>query len=334
MRLTIVLMIVNFLLFASVSAANESDELDVGRNYTRMFFNNDISPIWNKMTDQMQNSLRSETALQDFYNQVQTQIGSEKSIVDERVDEIEGHRIYVRHSLFDKVEQPIVISWTFDDQDRIAGFFIRPQQRPVESSYLQYETQAELQLPFYGEWYVVWGGRNIENNYHVVASDQRFAYDMLIVREEKSHAGDGSLNEQYFCWGESILAPGNGTIVAAVTSLPDNAPGVMDANNPPGNHVWLDLGNTEFVLLAHMQRDSIAVSEGDQVNAGDFIGRCGNSGNTTEPHIHFHIQDQPGFGMGAGKPAFITNYMSNGATILRGEPIRGESVQNAPSGNN
>lgn len=157
---------------------------------------------------------------------------------------------------------------------------------------------------------------------------------MLIMRDGKSHTGDGSLDEQYFCWGEPILAPGNGTIVTAVDSLPDNAPGVMDADNPPGNHVWLDLGNAEFALLAHMQRGSVAVSAGDQVKAGDFIGRCGNSGNTTEPHIHFHIQDKPGFGMGAGKPAFFTNYISNGATIARGEPVRGESVQNAPSGDN
>jgi len=334
MRLTAILTTAFLLLVITVSSANETEELEDGRNYTRLFFDNDISPIWNNMTDQMQSALKTESALQDFRKQVQDQIGSEKTLVDERVEEVQGHRVYIRRSLFAKLGRPVVISWTFDDKDRIAGFFIRPEQEPAESPYLGYMTQAELKLPFYGEWYVVWGGRDIEDNYHVVASDQRFAYDILIVKDDSSHTGDGSLNEQYFCWGEPVLAPGDGTIVAVVAGLPDNPPGVMDADNPPGNHVWLDMGNAEFASLAHLQRGSVAVSEGDVVEVGDVIGRCGNSGNTTEPHIHFHIQDQPGFGMGAGKPAFFRNYLSNGAGIMRGEPARGELVQNAPNADN
>ena len=332
MRPTVALIILSLLLVATVSPADESSDLDVGRNYTQMFFDDDISPVWNKMTDQMQTALKSEKALRDFRGQVQAQLGSEKSVVDERVDEVQGHRVYVRRSMFEKVGQPIVVSWTFDDEDQIASFFVRPEQQPAASSYLEYETQATLQLPFDGEWFVVWGGRSIADNYHAIAGDQRFAYDILIVRDENTHTGNGSLNEQYFCWGEPVLAPGNGTIVSVTTGLPDNPPGVMDADNPPGNHVWLDLGNAEFALLAHLQRESIAISEGDEVVAGDIIGRCGNSGNTTEPHIHFHIQDQPGFGKGSGKPAFFTNYLSNGETVSRGEPVRGESVQNAPKG--
>lgn len=155
MRRTIVSIVVCLLFFVPVSFADVSDELAVGRNYTRLFFDNEISPIWNKMTDQMQNSLGSEAALQEFHTQVQTQIGSEKSIVDERLDEVKGLRVYVRRSLFDKTERPIVISWAFDDKDRIAGFFIRPEQIPAKSSYMEYETRAKLQLPFYGKWYVV-----------------------------------------------------------------------------------------------------------------------------------------------------------------------------------
>jgi murein DD-endopeptidase MepM/ murein hydrolase activator NlpD len=106
----------------------------------------------------------------------------------------------------------------------------------------------------------------------------------------------------------------------------------MDANNPPGNHVFIDLGNDEFALLAHLKKGSIPVSHGDLVNAGDVIGLCGNSGNTSEPHLHFHIQDQPGFGAGAGKPAFFNNYTSNGAKVDRGEPVRGEFVQKVTTG--
>lgn len=117
--------------------------------------------------------------------------------------------------------------------------------------------------------------------------------------------------------------------MTVIESLPDNEPGVMDAGNPPGNHVIIDLGNDEFALLAHLQEDSVLVEPGDEVSAGDTLGLCGNSGNTSEPHIHFHIQDKPGFGNGNGKPAFFENYLSNGIPVDRGEPVRGESVRNA-----
>lgn len=327
MRISVIIIFVGLMIVESAQTASESEELEIGRNYTRMFFDDDISPIWNNMTDQMQDALESENSLRDFREKVRTQIGAEKSIVDEQVDLIQGHRVYIRQSIFEKVERPIVISWAIDNDDRIAGFFIRPQQEPAESQYLDYETQAQLQLPFSGEWYVFWGGRDIQNNYHAVARDQRFAYDMVIMKNGQSHSGDGSLSEHYYCWGQPILAPADGTIVSVVADLPDNPPGAMDASNPPGNHVFIDLGNAEFALLAHLQKGSVAVSDGEFVNAGDLIGLCGNSGNTSEPHLHFHIQDQPGFGSGAGKPAFFSSYMSNGAKVDRGEPVRGEFIQ-------
>jgi murein DD-endopeptidase MepM/ murein hydrolase activator NlpD len=169
----------------------------------------------------------------------------------------------------------------------------------------------------------------LTDNYHVATADQRFAYDILIVKDGKSFSGDGKSIEQYFCWGEPVLAPGSGTIVTAISSLPDNDPGVMDAANPPGNHVIIDMGNDEFALLAHLQEGSVLVEPGDEVSAGDTLGLCGNSGNTSEPHIHFHIQDRPGFGNGNGKPAFFENYLSNDILVDRGEPVRGESVRNA-----
>ena len=328
MRLAATVLATCLSLISTISFASDSDELEAGRGYTRMFFDDDISPIWKQMTKKMRSAIKSEKALRNFRSQVLTQIGTEIRVVDEQAQLVQGNRVYVRRSLFEKSPQPVVIIWAIDRKDRIAGFFVRPQQEPAATSYLDYETEAELQLPFAGEWFVVWGGREIENNYHVVASDQRFAYDMLIVRDEKTHAGDGSRNEQYFCWGEAILAPGSGTVVEARDDLPDNPPGVMDPDNPPGNHVWIDLGNAEFALLAHLQNASVVVSAGDQVKAGDLVGRCGNSGNTTEPHIHFHLQDKPGFKMGAGKPAFFRNYSANGEAVERGEPALGELVEN------
>lgn len=307
----------------------ESPTVDLGRTYTQLFYDGDVSSLWERMTDQMRGALGSESALSQFQEQVVRELGPEKRIIDERVEKVQGYRVYVRQAQFAKTEIPIIVNWSFDSDDRIAGFFVRPQQKAALSPYLEYETKASLRLPFDGEWFIFWGGRTIEENYHAVASDQRFAYDMVVHEDGKSHSGDGTSLDQYYCWGKPILAPGNGVVLVAVANLPDNPPGVTDARNPPGNHLVLDLGNAEYALLAHFQNGSITVDAGDQVSAGDVLGRCGNSGNTSEPHLHFHIQDGSEFGAGKGKPAFFENYLSNGVPVNRGEPTRGEYVRSA-----
>lgn len=60
-----------------------------------------------------------------------------------------------------------------------------------------------------------------------------------------------------------------------------------------GNHVVLDLGNGTFAAYAHLRRGSLTVREGDRVRAGQPVARCGNSGNSSEPHLHFQLMDAP-----------------------------------------
>src|SRR3546814_7037124 len=83
-----------------------------------------------------------------------------------------------------------------DDAGKVAGFFVRPKPgakpQAAPSPYLDYQTKARLRLPFEGEWYVVWGGHDIEQNYHAATPGQRFAYDLLKIVDGSSHRGDGS----------------------------------------------------------------------------------------------------------------------------------------------
>ena len=79
-------------------------------------------------------------------------------------------------------------------------------------------------------------------------------------------------------------------------------------------------------MLAHLRQGSVAVGQGQQVAAGDTLGRCGNSGNTSEPHLHFHLQDSPVFGQGNGLPAFFNDYTADGKAVDRGEPVQGQVV--------
>jgi murein DD-endopeptidase MepM/ murein hydrolase activator NlpD len=73
-----------------------------------------------------------------------------------------------------------------------------------------------------------------------------------------------------------------------------------------GNHVIIDLGNGDYAVLAHLRRGSIRVTAGQRVRAGDQIAECGNSGNATEPHVHFQLMDRPVIAVAAGLPFRFT----------------------------
>lgn len=90
------------------------------------------------------------------------------------------------------------------------------------------------------------------------------------------------------------MAPADGIVVEVENSIEDNTPvGKMNEKQPLGNYVILDHDNTEFSYLVHFKYDSITVTEGDNVKQGGLLGLVGNSGNSSEPHIHFHVAYSP-----------------------------------------
>ncbi|MDI2588491.1 M23 family metallopeptidase [Psychrobacillus sp. NEAU-3TGS] len=104
-------------------------------------------------------------------------------------------------------------------------------------------------------------------------------------------------NNNFYAFGEDIVAPGDGKIVKVVDGLKDNIPGEMDTNNLAGNYVVIEHANKEFSMIAHFKQNSILVKVGEVVTEGQLIGKCGNSGNSSEPHIHFQVMDSPDFEM-------------------------------------
>jgi hypothetical protein len=69
-----------------------------------------------------------------------------------------------------------------------------------------------------------------------------------------------------------------------------------------GNHVVLDLGDGTYALYAHLERGSIGVRVGERVRVGAELARCGNSGNSSEPHVHFQLMDGPDATAAQGLP--------------------------------
>jgi murein DD-endopeptidase MepM/ murein hydrolase activator NlpD len=87
-----------------------------------------------------------------------------------------------------------------------------------------------------------------------------------------------------------VVSPCDGAVLAAQDGLPDQAPPQADPDNPAGNHVVLACGGLR-IELAHLAAGSVAVAPGDRVRSGDRLGAVGNSGNTSEPHLHIHAVD-------------------------------------------
>jgi murein DD-endopeptidase MepM/ murein hydrolase activator NlpD len=149
-------------------------------------------------------------------------------------------------------------------------------------------------LPFEGQWLVFWGGDSRELNHHHDSRSERFAFDFLIVDDEgRTHQGEGKQNEDYYAFGRPVLAPADGVVTDVVTGVRDNTPGAMNPSFAGGNAVILRHREHEVSVLCHFQQGSIRVKRGERVKQGQVLGLCGNSGNSSEPHIHYHVQNTP-----------------------------------------
>ncbi|OIK28061.1 M23 family metallopeptidase [Streptomyces malaysiense] len=140
-----------------------------------------------------------------------------------------------------------------------------------------------------GRWLVAQGGgRGL--NHHAAFPEQRGALDIIQVGPGGSRVrGPRGGNESYLVYGQPVLAPCDGTVVSAAGVVEDQEPGAIRYQPTYGNHVWIDTGD-EVVKLAHLRPGTVTVAAGDVVRAGQPLGEVGNSGNSSEPHLHVHAE--------------------------------------------
>jgi len=154
---------------------------------------------------------------------------------------------------------------------------------------------TKLELPFKGTWFVVWGGDTKSLNiHHHDVSNQRFAFDFVGADAKgKTRRGRAVANEDHLAFGREILAPADGVVTDVIDGVRDNRPGSMNTYSALGNAVFIRHSEDEVSVLAHLKLNSVRVKVGEQVKAGQVIGLCGNSGNSSEPHLHYHLQNTP-----------------------------------------
>jgi len=166
-------------------------------------------------------------------------------------------------------------------------------------------SSVDLRAPLLGgTFYVVSGGSHSLMNPHLKVAapkweawrGQRWALDLVKLYPSGNRARGlypSDLN-RYAIFGEPVHAPCDGRVAATENNLPDLVPPATDTTRKAGNYVTLRCGPETYVFLAHLKQGSVTVQPGDTVSTGTRIGAVGNSGNTSEPHLHINAQVSAG----------------------------------------
>lgn len=215
-----------------------------------------------------------------------------------------------------------------DLNGKISGLYFKPFDGPG-SEISSKRNSTKLSLPFKGEWFVFWGGDTKEQNYHVISQAQKNAFDLVMVDSKgSSFKTNGKKNEDYYAYGQPMLAACDARVVSVTEGVKENIPGETNPQQVTGNSVVLKTAAGEFILYAHLIPNSIKVKSGDEVKKGEVLGQCGNSGNATEPHLHFHIQDKEKMIGSTGIKCFFEKIAVNGTPKTDYSPVRGDRIQN------
>jgi hypothetical protein len=216
---------------------------------------------------------------------------------------------------------------SLDSHGRLAGLLIKPLAGgagPADD----YRAHRAYGLPVLGEWTVGNGGRDAAHNLHVGNAQQWYAYDLLRTdaaghscpEEAKGNAG-------CLAFGQDVVAPADGTVTFTADGIPDNvAPGEMDEYFVPGNTIGLDHGDGEFSFLCHLEVGTLKVHPGDRVKRGQPLAKVGNSGHSSEPHLHWHLGSNARLGLGHGLPIRFGPLTVNGKLVEAPEPVQNDRV--------
>jgi murein DD-endopeptidase MepM/ murein hydrolase activator NlpD len=188
-------------------------------------------------------------------------------------------------------------------------------QSATEIPVISYQLKTKLNFPLNGTWYVS-NGTDVSGS-HRWGIGQEFAYDLVKVDGEGNPGkGDETKPESYYAYGQNVLAPADGTVYEVrdaiddtpMAQLADDDPAIMmkkitdyqtalrkryGARGTDGNYIIMDHGNGEYSVFAHLKKGSLRVKRGDKVRRGDVIAQVGQSGLSTEPHLHYEVISDP-----------------------------------------
>jgi hypothetical protein len=300
-----------------------------GREIFEMFNHTQTTAMWTALSDGLRKMSGKEERFVEINKKLRETMGPETKVIEENMVPylMAPDTVYSRLSSFGNVRVPVILTITFNQRGQIDAFAINPMHTIAEGRFAGYETKAKLKLPFNGEWLVYHGGRNIFQNPYSMSDEMRFSLDFVYVKNGKlfsGRGGVGSKNEDYYCFGQPILAPADGTVVKAVSGYDDNPPGKPTGDPADGNVIVISHGNGESSMMNHLKQNSLKVKLDDKVKQGDVIAECGNSGAGPIPYVHYQLQRTPSVGL----PAQFVDYVADGKPVASGEFKRGQMVKN------
>jgi murein DD-endopeptidase MepM/ murein hydrolase activator NlpD len=188
--------------------------------------------------------------------------------------------------------------------------------------------KRDFSLPFSGYWYVSQGN----NGKLTHKREGHYAWDFIALDDSgSSHKNGGETLEDYYTFGLPVFAPAGGVVVKIVQNIPDNKPSEKNKEHRWGNYVIIKHDYDMFSEISHFKCNSIFVTENQSVEKGSFLGYCGNSGYSPEPHIHYQLQSED-FTGARTLPVEFSSYVikSNPKEIFveRGVPQKGHITGN------
>lgn len=218
--------------------------------------------------------------------------------------------------------------------DKLVLLYFKPGS-PEENYYYHINQRTRFErykfinarLPFNGEWTV---SQAFDGEFTHKA-EWRYAFDFVITDEDnKTFRDSGTKLTDFHCYNLPVVAVYKGKVLKVVDSVEENEIGKINIKQNWGNTVIIDHGQGLFSAVSHLKKDSIKVKEGDEVEKGDIIGLCGNSGRSPEPHIHFQFQKNDKVGSSTIQfpfGHFLVNRNNCFELMLYDYPVQNDKIQ-------
>lgn len=272
------------------------------------------------MLDDVMKSLIPKEEMTAFLSTVKSNFGLIKTMEFYDIN----NSAHVYRAAFEKAI--VDISFSLNKKDQITALFI-PRNSFENSSVLK-RNATKMIFPFKEEAFVYWGGKTEDLNYHMADLNQQYALDIIMVANGAPYEGDSTKNESYFIFGKDIIAPCDAKVVKVIDGIEDNVPGEVNRAEVTGNTMILETERKEYLLFAHIKENSILFKEGDLVKQGQVIAQCGNSGNTTQAHLHFQVQNTDDLFNTIGAKIYFDEVIVNGEIKKDYMPKKEDFVSN------
>lgn len=271
--------------------------------------------------------------LERVSEQIQRRYGQAVGIIEERIHTESDLSWYTGLVVYNKEGELELLLYQFamDRTGKLSRLLIRehPFRNQLKHPAEEYQTVNRFDFMSSGTWSVVHGGRLAETNKHHGSVTQRFAYDLVVKQRGRSSRGKGSRNSDAYAYGLPLFAPAPGRVIVVRDGVAENRPNEMGKGG--GNGVIIDHGFGEYSQLWHMIPGSVKVKKGQWVDHGQPLGRVGNSGRSSAPHIHFHVESAAPRRGGIALPADFTDVEVNGKYVSRKMPKRNDFVRRRTS---